>query len=78
MQIKKPKPDLMCKPGFHLVRGHQRTCQTGTKTWVDAHIAKNPGSRIDILLSENILWLYWTSKEPVSYTHLTLPTNREV
>ena len=24
----------MCKPGFHVVRGHYRTCQSGTKTWV--------------------------------------------
>ncbi len=52
----------MCRPGFHLVRGHSRVCKTGTKTWVDAHIAKNPlRNGIRILLSENLLYLYWTS-----------------
>ena len=31
-------------------------------TWVDTHIAKNPGRRPQILLPENLWYLFWTSK----------------
>ncbi len=34
-ELKKPKPSETCPPGYHIVRGHERTCHSGTVTWVD-------------------------------------------
>ncbi len=52
----------MCPPGFHVVHGHERTCHSGTKTWVDTHIRKNRGSIPKILLIENVHHLYWGAR----------------
>jgi len=60
--LSKPSADEMCPPGYHVVRGHKRTCHSGTRTWVDNHIRKNRGSIPKILLRENIHYLYWRSK----------------
>lgn len=52
----------MCAPGYHVVRGHNRTCHSGTVTWVDAHIRKNRNKIKPGLLIENIHYLFWNSK----------------
>ncbi len=57
--LKKPSQDEMCPPGYHVVHGHDRRCHSGTHTWVDTHIRRNRGSIPNILLSENIHYLYW-------------------
>ena len=62
IEIKKPADDEMCKVGHHLVRGHQRVCESGSKTWVDAHRRKNHGKRTSYL-SENLLFIYWKNKK---------------
>jgi hypothetical protein len=62
VKIKRPEDDEMCQVGYHLVKGHQRVCESGTKTWVDAHIRKNHGKRI-VYLSENLLFVYWKNKK---------------
>lgn len=62
----------MCPPGYHVVHGHERTCHSGTRTWVDAHIRRNPGSNSQILLIENIHYLFWSSKDdyrPIGKVH---------
>src|SRR3989338_7474818 len=51
----------MCPPGHHVVRGHERSCVSGTRTWVDTHIRRNRGKAPKILLKENIHYLYWRS-----------------
>jgi hypothetical protein len=61
-ELKKPQPSEMCPPGYHIVKGHERICKSGTTTWVDAHIRKNKGRIKSGLLIENIYFLYWTSK----------------
>jgi len=43
IKITKPSKKQMCELGYHVVRGHYRICQSGTKTWVDAHRRKNKG-----------------------------------
>jgi hypothetical protein len=65
-EITKPSADEMCPPGFHIVRGHERICHSGTKTWVDTHPRKNRGSVPEILLIENIHYLFWNSKKSYS------------
>jgi len=62
-ELKKPKPSEMCPPGYHVVRGHERVCHSGTVTWVDAHIRKNRGKIKSGLLIENIHYLFWNSKK---------------
>lgn len=59
---KKPKSSEMCRPGYHVVVGHQRVCEPGTATWVDAHIRRNRGKIKPGLLIENIHYLFWNSK----------------
>lgn len=59
--LKKPKSNDMCPVGFHVVRGHRRTCHSGTRTWVDAHNAKNPKAGKTAYLKENIHYLYWNA-----------------
>lgn len=59
----KPKPSEMCPPGYHVVKGHERVCKSGTVTWVDAHIRKNRGKIRPGLLKENIHFLFWSSKK---------------
>ncbi|MBX3022233.1 MAG: transglycosylase SLT domain-containing protein [Bdellovibrionales bacterium] len=61
IKLSKPPASEMCPPGYHVVRGHERTCHSGTRTWVDAHIRRNRGSNPQILLIENIHHLYWAS-----------------
>lgn len=63
LSLKKPDPSEMCPPGYHVVRGHQRTCTSGTSTWVDAHVRRNRGKIKPGLLIENILFLFWNSKK---------------
>ena len=58
-----PPTDEMCPPGYHVVHGHERICHSGTATWVDTHIRKNHGKIHPGLLKENILYLYWNSKQ---------------
>ncbi len=59
----KPNSSEMCPPGYHVVRGHERICESGTATWVDAHIRKNRGKIRPGLLKENIHYLFWNSKK---------------
>src|SRR3990167_9186372 len=61
--LKKPKSSEMCTPGFHVVSGHNRTCHSGTKTWVDAHMRKNPGKKLKILLFENLHYIFWNTQK---------------
>ena len=65
-EIKKPKSSEMCPPGYHIVHGHERVCHAGTKTWVDAHVRRNPGKIKPGLLVENIYFLFWSSKKKYS------------
>ena len=60
--LTKPNEDEMCAVGFHVVRGHERICHSGTRTWVDAHLAKNPGGNKSMHLKENLFYLYWRRK----------------
>jgi len=61
----------MCPPNFHLVRGHLRTCHSGTKTTVKTHIAKNPkhkdGSHY---FSENLRYVYFVDHTVDAKLHL--------
>lgn len=57
--LQRPEASEMCPPGSHLVRAHERICQSGTRTWVDTHTRRNRGGQQAMLLKENILWLYW-------------------
>jgi hypothetical protein len=61
--LTKPSPSEMCPPGYHVVRGHERTCESGTVTWVDAHARKNRGKIRPGLLKENIHFLFWDSQK---------------
>lgn len=61
INIKKPNKNKMCDVGFHVVKGHYRVCQSGTKTWVDVHLRKNRG-RKTMYLEENLLFLYWNNR----------------
>ena len=61
--IKRPKDSEMCPPGYHVVQGHNRVCESGTVTWVDAHVRKNRGKIRPGLLKENIHFLFWNSKK---------------
>ena len=63
IKLKKPRPSEMCPPGHHMVRGHKRVCASGTTTWVDAHIRRNPKKKIKILLIENLHYSFWNSKK---------------
>lgn len=62
IEVKRPKKSEMCPVGYHVVKGHSRTCHSGTKTWVDAHIRRNRGKR-SLYLSENLLFLYWNNEK---------------
>lgn len=61
-----PSTSEMCPPGYHIVHGHERICHSGTATWVDTHVRKNHGKIRPGLLKENILFLYWNSKQKFS------------
>ena len=61
--LKKPKPSEMCPPGYHVVQGHERTCHSGSVTWVDAHVRKNRNKFKPGLLVENIHYLFWNSEK---------------
>jgi hypothetical protein len=63
IKLLKPSKDQMCPPGHHVVRGHERVCHSGTRTWVDVHVRKNRGSIPNILLIENIHYIYWGSNK---------------
>lgn len=58
----KPPSSEMCPPGYFIVRGHSRTCASGTVTWVDLHQRRRNHVKFG-LLRENILFLYWNSKK---------------
>lgn len=62
LNIMKPPRSRMCPLGYHIVKGHQRVCASGTKTWVDTHVRKNRGKHI-IYLPENLLYLYWNNNQ---------------
>ena len=55
IRIERPDDSKMCELGYHVVSGHYRVCQSGTKTWVDTHIRKNRGKLI-MYLEENLLF----------------------
>lgn len=57
-----PPPSEMCPPKYFIVRGHSRTCASGTVTWVDTHRRRRNHVKFG-LLRENILFLYWNSKK---------------
>lgn len=61
IKIEKPDNSKMCDLGYHVVNGHYRVCQSGTKTWVDTHLRKNRGKKV-MYLEENLLFLYWNNK----------------
>ena len=76
-ELKIEDPAKPRRPRAHLVSGVSRR-----RIWV---------RRVGVLMVVLVLWLAWsiggaltapgtdtTSARPVSYTHLTLPTNREV
>lgn len=63
IKVIKPKKSEMCPVGYHVVRGHQRICESGTKTWVDAHLRRNPKNKKSMYLIENLLYLYWNNKK---------------
>lgn len=58
--INRPPNAEMCPLGFHVVKGHWRTCASGTVTWVDTHLRKNRG-KITMYLFENLQFLYWNN-----------------
>lgn len=62
IKIERPDKSKMCDLGYHVVRGHYRVCQRGTKTWVDTHLRKNRGKKV-MYLEENLLFLYWNNKK---------------
>ena len=62
IKIVKPARSEICPIGYHVVRGHYRICQSGTVTWVDAHIRRNRGKKT-MYLYENLLHLYWNNKK---------------
>lgn len=80
IKLSKPPASEMCPPGYHVVRGHERICISGTRTWVDAHIRKNRGSNPQILLIENIQHLFWASKKKYSRVGIVheFPENAEL
>ena len=59
VKIKRPDDRDMCPPGYHRVHGYERICESGTKTWVDPHNAKNPKRKVAIYHGSNLLYLYW-------------------
>jgi soluble lytic murein transglycosylase-like protein len=61
--LTRPADSEMCPIGFHVVRGHNRRCESGTTTWVDAHFRKNPKKLTSGYLSENLLYLYWNKEK---------------
>lgn len=63
LNIKKPPKTQMCPLGYHIVRGHERICTSGTRTWVDTHMRKNRGRRHEMHLPENLLFLYQNNKK---------------
>ena len=52
----------MCPLGYHVVKGHYRICKNETKTWVDTQNRRNRSSKKTLYLSENLLFLFWNSK----------------
>ena len=59
--LKKPPASSMCQVGFHVVQGHERHCASGTVSWVDAHVRRNPKKSSAGYLPENLLYLYWNN-----------------
>ncbi len=60
--LNKPNSSEICPPGYYAVKGHERVCHSGARTWVEAHRRR----RIRFgagLLKENLLYLYWQSKK---------------
>jgi len=45
---------------------HRRVCQSGTVSWVHAHVRKNRGRISAGLLKENIHYLFWSAKKKYS------------
>lgn len=48
IKLAKPESDEMCPPGYHVVHGHERTCHSGTGTWVDTHIRSSASGLMQI------------------------------
>src|SRR6266576_672592 len=63
MKLRHPKESEMCEPGYHIVRTYQKTNSHGKTFWVERHLCKNPGKHGQILQIENLLYLFWHSKE---------------
>lgn len=59
--LQRPIDNEICPVGFHVVRRHRRVCQSGTKIWVEAHIAKNRAAAEKAVLPENLKYSYWNT-----------------
>lgn len=51
----------ICPVGFHVVRRHRRTLQSGVKVWVETHIAKNREASKKSILPENLKYSFWNA-----------------
>ena len=80
MKLKRPKESQMCEPGYHIVRRYQKTNSQGKTFWVETHLCKNPGKHGEILQAENLLYLFWHSKQtfPDLNTIKGFPANSEI
>jgi hypothetical protein len=63
MKLRRPKKSEMCEPGYHIVRTYQKTNSQGKTFLVERHLCKNPGKHGEILQIENLLYLFWHSKQ---------------
>ncbi len=61
IRLQRPIDNEICPVGFHVVRRHRRVCQSGSKIWVEAHIAKNRAAAEKSILPENLKYSYWNA-----------------
>lgn len=80
MNLKRPKDSEMCEPGYHIVRTYQKTNSHGKTFLVERHLCKNPGKHGEILQIENLLYLFWHSKQKFSDLNAIkgFPANSEI
>jgi len=80
MKLKRPKESQMCAPGYHIVRGYEKTNSHGKTFWVETHLCKNPGKHGEVLQVENLLYLFWHSKQkfPELNSISGFPDNSEI